>query len=228
MDISIVLNKCFHAGELYWQQGDSEYASQNKRADVTYNNFCSLRDEAVEYFRAIESERDELKAKLAEIEAQEPCGYMVRGNFFHSKVVAEESCFHITSYHENSEVEPVYAKPKPPQPIANNSEPVQRITEQDAREIISSWGAFNQEVFEMWCMTAGKKVLAKLNEHREPVTPNKAEVPVYTDTDIDRRLGKVLKASGSALAHFTMHKTRHDMRVAMREAISLPPLKDGE
>lgn len=57
-------------------------------------------------------------------------------------------------------------------PTLTSSETVttkpQRITEQDAREIIRSWGAFNGEVFEWWCTGVGKIVLAKLNEHREP------------------------------------------------------------
>ncbi len=40
-----------------------------------------------------------------------------------------------------------------------------------------------------------------------------------SDADIDRHLDAVLKASGSALRHYTMPRTLAAMRAAMREAI---------
>lgn len=40
-----------------------------------------------------------------------------------------------------------------------------------------------------------------------------------TDEQIDAHLEEVLRASGSALRHYTMAKTRDDMRAAMRRAI---------
>lgn len=86
---------------------------------------------------------------------------------------------------------------KPSQPIANNSEPAQRITEQDAREIwVHGYESGHNEgvgcghSLAPRCRHKGEDefyaddisdLLAKLNEHRE-VIPNKAEVP---------RLGKV-------------------------------------
>ena len=61
------------------------------------------------------------------------------------------------------------------QPIANNSEPVQRITEQDAREIAEEytyWASHESfrdySVEQFFKEGAGKTLLAKLNEHREP------------------------------------------------------------
>lgn len=40
-----------------------------------------------------------------------------------------------------------------------------------------------------------------------------------TDEQIDKHLDAVLRASGSALKHYTMHKSRVEMRAAMRSAI---------
>ena len=35
----------FSLGQTYWQQADSDFYSQNKKADETYNKFISLVDE---------------------------------------------------------------------------------------------------------------------------------------------------------------------------------------
>lgn len=40
-----------------------------------------------------------------------------------------------------------------------------------------------------------------------------------TDEQIDLHLDQVLRAAGSALRHYTMAKTREDMRAAMRRAL---------
>lgn len=40
-----------------------------------------------------------------------------------------------------------------------------------------------------------------------------------SEAEIDRHLDAVLKASGSALRNYSMHKTKENMRAAMREAI---------
>jgi len=58
---------------------------------------------------------EKAEAKLAEMEKQEPVGYMVRGNFFHSLLTAEKSAGHVTANHENVDVVPVYALPVPQQ-----------------------------------------------------------------------------------------------------------------
>lgn len=73
---------------------------------------------------------------------------------------------------------------KPSQPIANNSEPAQRITEQDAREIIDAFCLFTTDKtlpvhLKHWLESSyWGDLLAKLNEHRE-VTHNKAEVLLH-------------------------------------------------
>ena len=40
---------------------------------------------------------------------------------------------------------------------------------------------------------------------------------------VDKHLDAVLRASGSALRHYSMQKTLDDMRAAMRDAIGSPP-----
>ena len=40
-----------------------------------------------------------------------------------------------------------------------------------------------------------------------------------TDQQLDEHLDTVLRASGSALRHYTLHKSREDMREALRAAI---------
>lgn len=41
-----------------------------------------------------------------------------------------------------------------------------------------------------------------------------------TDDQIDVQLDSILKASGSALKHYSMQKTKDDMRQALRQAIA--------
>ena len=43
-----------------------------------------------------------------------------------------------------------------------------------------------------------------------------------TDEQLDVHLDNILKASGSALKHYSMQKTKDDMRQALREALALP------
>jgi hypothetical protein len=42
MNIKEILNKTFNLGQTYWQQADSEYLSQNKKADSTLSKFQEL------------------------------------------------------------------------------------------------------------------------------------------------------------------------------------------
>jgi len=42
MNIKEILNKAFNLGQTYWQQADSEYVSQNKKADLTLSKFQEL------------------------------------------------------------------------------------------------------------------------------------------------------------------------------------------
>ena len=41
-----------------------------------------------------------------------------------------------------------------------------------------------------------------------------------TDEQLDVHLDNILKASGSALKHYSMQKTKDDMRQALREALN--------
>lgn len=43
--VSIALRKAWQLGQMYWQQADSEYFSQNKKADETQARFQRLVDE---------------------------------------------------------------------------------------------------------------------------------------------------------------------------------------
>lgn len=70
---------------------------------------------------------------------------------------------------------------KPSQQIANNSEPVQHITEQDAREIMFSLMQNKDLKFSEWLDGEGRTLLAKLNEHREPEPKER----VYINSAID-------------------------------------------
>lgn len=42
----------------------------------------------------------------------------------------------------------------------------------------------------------------------------------FTDAEVDKHLDAVLKASGSALRHYTLPKSLADMRAAMRRAMN--------
>lgn len=51
-----------------------------------------------------------------------------------------------------------------------------------------------------------------------------------TNEELDTHLDAILRASGSALRHYTMHKTCEDMRKALQAAIvaAAPPAAGGE
>lgn len=42
----------------------------------------------------------------------------------------------------------------------------------------------------------------------------------FTDAEVDKHVDAILKASGSALRHYTMQKSIDDMRAAMRRAMN--------
>ena len=46
--VSKGLRNAWHLGQTYWQQADSEYYSQNKRAEETYSKFDALVDETLQ------------------------------------------------------------------------------------------------------------------------------------------------------------------------------------
>lgn len=101
-------------------------------------------------YEALESECDELKTKLAEIEAQQPVAFHNGEYFFESG--RKYYSLHVDRRLQDLPKGNLYAHPKLSQPIANNSEPAFEITDECGRPM-TYWG--------------GK------------VTANKAEVPEY-------------------------------------------------
>lgn len=63
MDIKEILNKAFSLGQTYWQQADSEYVSQHKKADLTLDKFNELS-------LAVEMDITSAKFQMDEIEKQ--------------------------------------------------------------------------------------------------------------------------------------------------------------
>lgn len=66
----------------------------------------------------------------------------------------------------------------------------QRITEQDARQIVQHYKNWRDDreignliSFDEWFYKTGNTLLDKLNEHREPVANNKLEVPHWVEID---------------------------------------------
>jgi len=180
---------------------------------TTEKEFLHAVDRAI----AAESERDELKSNLAEIEAQLPVAYTYADSLKNLErtgnalMYQEQQEFKLTTPQKEYAL---YLHAKPPQPIANNSdkfcdnnctwrdhhvdcerheadqvsESVQRITEQDAREIATQFfywwhnqpGKNTMQGFGEWITDEGRTLLAKLNEHREPeVKPKESIDPKY-------------------------------------------------
>ena len=46
--VSKALRNAWHLGQTYWQQADSEYYSQNKRAEETFSKFDALVDKTLQ------------------------------------------------------------------------------------------------------------------------------------------------------------------------------------
>jgi len=74
MDIKEILNKAFSLGQTYWQQADSEHASQHRKADLTLDKFNEFSlavemDIAMTKFKIddIENQRNDLLEALEEI-----------------------------------------------------------------------------------------------------------------------------------------------------------------
>lgn len=53
-----------------------------------------------------------------------------------------------------------------------------------------------------------------------------AHTEAPTDAAVDAQLDAILRASGSALRHYSMHKTISDMRAALRSAVAALSLPD--
>lgn len=70
-----------------------------------------------------------------------------------------------------------------------------------------------------WITELGAMVL-NLADRAAPVTPPAPPVGGLTDEQIDAHLDKILRASGSALKHYTMAKSKDDMRAALRAVLA--------
>lgn len=113
--------------------------------------------------RAVTEERDELKAKLAEIgNCYEVTPEMLRAAQLNSHL-GSLACSQMGGGYDliRELFEVMASKIKP-------AAPAQRITEQDAREILYAYGVSGIGTDEWLCSDAGRTLLAKLNEHREP------------------------------------------------------------
>jgi len=55
--------------------------------------------------------------------------------------------------------------------------------------------------------------------NNEAAADGAGELPPLDDSFLDYHLNLILIASGSALRHYSMHKTKEDMRIALRETI---------
>lgn len=129
-----------------------------------------------------------LKAKLAEMEKQEPLIRDEDSSYHHwtwncknPDIFMDASVAAKEAWMARAKLD--VAKPKP-------SAPAQRITEQDAREILKSYTIYHpanyiDEFVDEWIASDRyKNLLAKLNEHREP----EANLKLYsTDQYIDPR-----------------------------------------
>lgn len=152
------------------------------------------------------SERDELKAKIAEMESKE--NYCALKNISDSQVSKVCRAFwrRIYAYKDDYGIE--LPHPLPTEFMAhmatalswvddvnvNLSAPAQRITEQDLRNIIKSYMEICipfKVSFESWMSAEGEVLLAKLNEHREQ------EVKQGVSVDSENIVTKVLCASRS-------------------------------
>ena len=89
MDIKEILNKAFNLGQTYWQQADSEHASQHRKADLTLNKFNELSlavemDITIAKFQMDEIEKQR-KNLLEELEGVLNCGRGISGRIILEK-----------------------------------------------------------------------------------------------------------------------------------------------
>jgi hypothetical protein len=61
------LNRAFSLGQVYWQQADSEYVSQHKKADITQTKFDALVDETLAASAARSAEIQQLREALTKV-----------------------------------------------------------------------------------------------------------------------------------------------------------------
>jgi len=53
-ELESYINQAFNLGQIYWQQADSDYASDYKKADATYQKFLDLLRKALTEFGGYE------------------------------------------------------------------------------------------------------------------------------------------------------------------------------
>lgn len=63
VDIEKFINQIFNLGQTYWQQSDSQYASDNKKSDKTFESFQNIKNQFIVEFLKINTERDTLLAE---------------------------------------------------------------------------------------------------------------------------------------------------------------------
>ena len=59
-DVSASMRKAFSLGQKYWQQSDSDFVSQHKKSDATFESFNVLTAEAKATVDAMQAQIDEL------------------------------------------------------------------------------------------------------------------------------------------------------------------------
>lgn len=171
---------------------------------------CDIRGEVVveiiDRLISAESERDELKAKLAELDRQAPVDWQYQRRDGSWKSFENEKHSKDTMDSESWLTRPLYAQPKP-------DAPAQRITEQDAREIWAhGYNAGHNDGIGCGhdlaprCKHLGEKefyaddiatLLTKLNENREPeVEANNCEALQWGSLSTDEVL-KIAPMAGN-------------------------------
>lgn len=86
---------------------------------------------------------------------------------------------------------------------------------------------FGNPIPQAWYLAA-RELLSHLGVEGPAKVPSEAGgLDAVTDEEVDVHLEAVLRASGSSLRHFTMHKTLAEMRGAMRTAMLSGAVKRG-
>lgn len=132
--VETALKRAYQLGQIYWQQADSEYASQNKKADVTEQNFRSL---VIETLASIEQEPAVEPAPVEPIEWKHDCAALLTNDV----VLWIPACPHC-------------GKPRtvPSKPAPVECEPVawQRRTKHDDNTCTPGWEDWQQCTLEKY------------------------------------------------------------------------------
>lgn len=199
--------------------GNGPTAYQNSEFIAAANPSVII--ELIDRLIAAESERDELKAKLAEIEAQEPVAFHSGGH----TVIAGTKYFDMTLNRKLKELPRcnLYA-----QPIANNSEPVQA-----SEPVVPKWLYEGAKQYLSGDVIAIPKTIKTEEDfwdwlQQDQVAPNKAEVPegwkLVPKILTSKMYDEIVKAANRQdFISWPANCWENALDVA-----PLPPLKDGE